>query len=297
MISRDILFLLPYLAGCALSLGIAGYVRKYRQVEAARYFSYKALVESIIIAGFILEAVSRTLEEKILWDNVQYVLDLALPGLGYLFVLAIVKRDIRARAGLLVVAVPSAVCAALMATDSLHHLIRPVSSLSSSTPFPELQYPITTVQYALLSYVLLFMVANIVILLVFALRSRGILRPQAFAVSFALLIPLTGASLTLFGIEVGPYRDMTPLTFTLQDIVILVALARFALFDLVPIARDFAIEHMDVALFVEDARRRIVDVNHAGGMAIGLFPREIIGRDTKDVFPHHARELEELRHV
>ena len=91
MIAPEIYFLLPYLLGLALSLGIAVYVRKYRSVESARFFFYKVAAESLIIAGFILETVSRTLEMKILWDNLQLVLDLALPGLGYLFVMSIVK--------------------------------------------------------------------------------------------------------------------------------------------------------------------------------------------------------------
>ncbi len=80
MIAREIYFLLPYLLGLAVSLGIAGYVRKYRGVESARFFFYKVVAESLIIAGFIMEMVSLRLETKILWDNVQFVLDLALPG-------------------------------------------------------------------------------------------------------------------------------------------------------------------------------------------------------------------------
>ncbi len=146
-------------------------------------------------------------------------------------------------------------------------------------------------------YILALMVVNTAILLSFSLRSAGVLRRQALIVCGALLVPFVGACLTIVGLQIGPYRDITPVTLALQDLVIVVALARFALFDLVPIARDLAIEHMDVALFVEDGRNRIVDVNRAGAEALQLSPQQIIGRDTADVFPGHRELLERLRHV
>jgi len=297
MIAREIYFLLPYLLGLALSLGIAVYVRKYRSVESARFFFYKVAAESLIIAGFILETVSRTLEIKILWDNIQLVLDLALPGLGYLFVMSIVKRRIRARAVLLVVVVPALIAAALVSTDSLHHLIRPAVWLNATPFFPELQYPYTSVQVALYAWILALMLVNALILFSFSVRGAGILRRQALVVCGALLIPLAGGLVSVLGLQVGPYRDISSVTLALQDLVIVVALARFALFDLVPVARDLAIEHMDVALFVEDVRNRIVDVNRSAAQQIRLAPQEIIGKDMTDVFPGHRELLERLRHV
>ena len=139
------------------------------------------------------------------------------------------------------------------------------------------------------------MLVNAAILFSFSVRGTGILRRQALVVCGALLIPLAGGCVSLFGLQIGPYRDVASISLALQDLVIVVALARFALFDLVPIARDLAIEHMDVALFVEDGRNRIVDVNRGG--QIRLAPQEIIGKDMTDVFPGHRELLERLRHV
>jgi hypothetical protein len=106
VIPRGALFLLPYFLSFALSLGIALYVRKYRGNETARYFAYKVLAESLIIAAFLLETVSGSLAEKILWDDAQYVLDLALPGLGYLFVLCLGRPQVRRNVGHLLILIP-----------------------------------------------------------------------------------------------------------------------------------------------------------------------------------------------
>jgi PAS domain S-box-containing protein len=291
---KGALFLLPYLLSLALGLTIVGYVRKYRGIEAARSFSYKVIAESLIIAGFLLETLSPSLIEKVLWDDVQYVLDLALPGLTYLFVLSITQREVRSPAAPFLVLVAPAVGAAFFATDSLHHLIRPTASLNLGPLFPELTYPITTVQDAMLGYILAFLLFNVGSLVAFSARAKGLIRRQSLVTAGALLIPVVAGLLTAASIQIGPYRDMSPVSFALQDLVIIVALARFALFDLVPIARDLAIDHLDTALVIEDLRHRVVDVNRAGLKMLGISPQEVVGRDTRDVFPYHRELLEQI---
>ena len=215
-----------------------------------------------------------------------------MPGLGYLFVLCLGRPQVRRNVGHLLILIPPLIGAALLATDSLHHLIRPTAYLNTAPLFPELFYPITTVQGALLGYILVFFLVNPMILLAFTVRTKGILRRQALLVAIALLIPLAGSMLTIFGVRIGPYRDTTPVTFALQDLVILVALAGFDLFNLVPLARDLAIDQMDVSLLVENLRHRVVDANRAACEAIGLPMQQIIGSSIEEVFPYHRDLLE-----
>jgi len=62
----------------------------------------------------------------------------------------------------------------------------------------------------------------------------------------------------------------------------------------VPVARDHAIEHMDISVFVEDLKGRVVDVNRMGCMTVGLSAGEIIGKETSEIFPYHPEVVERL---
>jgi PAS domain S-box-containing protein len=280
------LFLLPYIACSAVCLAIAGYVHKYRLVEASRFFSYKALTEALIVAAFVLETASLSLPEKVIWDDVQFVLDLALPAVQYFFVLAVARRAPRFSPSHLLLAAPPVAYLAVAATDPL--IMRDWVYLRPAALFPELLYGFSTVQLAFALYVLLFMLFNASILVRAAIRARGVFRSQLVVVAAATLVPLAAGCLTIAGVRLGPYRDMSPFALTIANLLVLPALARFELFVLVPVARDLALEHMDVAFCVEDAAARIVDMNAKACQLLDTTLAEVIGKSTGEVFTAYS---------
>ena len=282
---QQVLFLAPYIAAFGLCLAVAGYVRKYRAVEAARFFSWKALVESLLILGFLFETVSLTLAEKVVWDDIQYVLDMMLPGLQYLFLVSLVRRRMRlSPVHLLLLAAPL-LLAVLLATDPLHHLVRPDSVMNQHPLFPELSYSFTTAQYPFILYFVAFSFWNTVLLVRAGLRMRGVYRMQLLVVATAFLLPSVGGALVVAGLQIGPYRDASPYLLAIGNLVTVIALARYRLFALVPVARDLAIASLDAAYYAEDERGRAVDMNAVAERLLGMPVAKILGKDTTEVFP------------
>lgn len=92
--------------------------------------------------------------------------------------------------------------------------------------------------------------------------------PQAYSrqsrfLVLGMLLPWTGNILYLAGITPLPGLDPTPFGFSLSVVLMTWALARLALLDLVPVARDVVVDRMTDGVFVLDGMGRIVDANPA----------------------------------
>jgi diguanylate cyclase (GGDEF)-like protein len=77
-------------------------------------------------------------------------------------------------------------------------------------------------------------------------------------VTFAVPI-IININRTIFGIPTG--SDLTPVGLTLTVLVLYLIVVRGGFADLVPIARDKVVDHLADAIFVIDARGRLVDSN------------------------------------
>src|SRR5262249_18486881 len=118
-------------------------------------------------------------------------------------------------------------------------------------------------------------------------RGRQIFRSQVVIIFVGVLIPMVGGILSLSGqFQIAGQRDLMPLAFALSNLVIAYGLARYQLFNLVPIARDLVIESLADAVFVLDETRRIIDANPAGYRLAGDSP--LIGQTPGMLLPLFA---------
>ena len=115
------------------------------------------------------------------------------------------------------------------------------------------------------------------------------LRTQFLTLLLAAVIPWAGNILYVSGAVRA--IDVTPLAFTVSNVLFAWALYRAHLFDLVPVARDLVIDSLSDAMIVIDPARRVLDLNTAArdlaerkaGRRIAK--RRLIGRDVGTVFP------------
>lgn len=108
------------------------------------------------------------------------------------------------------------------------------------------------------------------------------LRPQYGVVILGILAPVAANLAGLFGINPLPGLDLTPFAFPISYICIAVALSRFRLFDIVPIARSAIFERMTDSCIVLDARNRVVDFNEMALKTLGKTPEAIIGQPAEE---------------
>ncbi|MBC7228621.1 MAG: GAF domain-containing protein, partial [Thermoflexales bacterium] len=130
--------------------------------------------------------------------------------------------------------------------------------------------------YALLLFGALLLVREL-------LRARPLYRGQILALLSGALLPWLANGLYIFGLNPLHPADPTPLAFALSGPVMVWALSRFRLLDLVPIARHTVVDGMADGVIVLDMEGRIVDLNPA---AEGIFRRpaaELIGRPIQQI--------------
>ncbi|MEZ4669287.1 MAG: histidine kinase N-terminal 7TM domain-containing protein [Anaerolineae bacterium] len=139
-----------------------------------------------------------------------------------------------------------------------------------------------TYTYALIIYSAVLLVQQFMKLRYAPYRRRTLL------LLAGLLLPF-GANIanTLF-LDVRTF--ITPILLNLSAPIFYWVLFRYRLFDLLPIARDQAFEHMDDAVIIINERDEVVDVNPRAAALAGQDAATLIEKPLLDVFPSGYRE-------
>ncbi|QSW99399.1 histidine kinase N-terminal 7TM domain-containing protein [Haloterrigena alkaliphila] len=140
--------------------------------------------------------------------------------------------------------------------------------------------------HTLYSYLLL--VTASVLVLEFLYRSRSVYRGQAAALLGATIVPALAnlAYLT----EMFPFDPM-PIGYLVSGALLTVAIFRYQLVDVVPIARDRVLDTVSDAVFVVDREDRVIDCNPVGRELLAELDDSPIGTGVDALFA----DIPELR--
>ena len=161
-------------------------------------------------------------------------------------------------------------------------------------------YIVTSVTYGAwwwvhFAYSYLLLLFGAILLLRELPRSLPPYRGQILALLSGVLLPWLANALYIFGLNPFHPIDPTPMAFTLAGLAMLLALFRFRLLDIVPVARSAIVDGMTDGVIVLDWESRIVDLNPA---AEGIFrrpARELIGRPIQQVVTRRVDLIERFR--
>ncbi|HTP08442.1 MAG TPA: histidine kinase N-terminal 7TM domain-containing protein [Anaerolineae bacterium] len=135
--------------------------------------------------------------------------------------------------------------------------------------------------HSLYSYALILLGAFLIIRQ--TSRSFRLYRRQSIWMIAAALLPIVVNASYILRVFPALRKDYTPISFAVAALIFVVAMLRYHLFDLKPVARDAVIDSMNDAMLAIDSRDRIVDANPAAQAIIGIPPRLIIGRPLDEV--------------
>jgi diguanylate cyclase (GGDEF)-like protein len=138
--------------------------------------------------------------------------------------------------------------------------------------------------------------AGAILLIRSALGRNPLLRRQAGIVLASFAVPWI-ASL-LYSLELSPFPglDLVPSSFTISGAILLWGLLHSQIFDLVPVARDAIMERMSDGVLVVDGQDRIVDLNPAAGVLLGITLNNI-GQPARDLIENWDEILSSCRLV
>jgi diguanylate cyclase (GGDEF)-like protein len=114
-------------------------------------------------------------------------------------------------------------------------------------------------------------------------RAQGPYRWQAGITLVGSFIPWAANIYTESGLSPFGNLDLTPIAFSVMGLMFAIALVRYRLFDLVPIARSLIIDKMSDGVVVLDTQNRVLDINAAARGLTG-FQDSFVGKLGGDIF-------------
>ncbi|MFY9639234.1 MAG: histidine kinase N-terminal 7TM domain-containing protein [Methanobacterium sp.] len=292
MTEIDGIYAIFLLISTIITLYLSFYSWNKRSNPDALYFSFLMLAVSIWTITGSLEMASISISTKILWSQISYLGIVFVGPLWLLFTLSYTDNEkwikLKFIGPLMVIPV---VILFLVATNGWFGLIWPTITPSSSQPGALLIYGhgIGFYIYAIYTYILIFL--GILLLIKFLIQSPKVYQKQVFMVLIAALIPFLANAIYIAQISPVKGLDITPFAFTLTGILVAWSIFKFKMLDIIPVAYNNLFDKMSSGALVIDSLKRIVDINKAAEIILGInqsFIGSYIENDLdqlKDIYP------------
>lgn len=282
-----------------LSCFVAGWALTLRRSMPIMAFVLLNVAIACYTGGYAVEVNQSTVAGALAGVKLEYVGLAWIPVL--LFVVAaqlVLGRPLTGR--WLLLGIIPVVTLALVLTMPAHDLFYTDPRMSTTGPFPALQFergPWYLVNY---TYQTVLAVTATVLLIRYSLRVRAVSGWAAFLVTGAALLPLAGSLAYFLGL-VPDGIDPVPLLMGFTGAVMAAALFGLRLFDLVPAAREVALDSASEALLVIDSLGLVRDFNPAAKQLPGLAKLSIgsalpqgtvVGRQLQDLVARPGSTME-----
>jgi diguanylate cyclase (GGDEF)-like protein len=257
----------------SLMLFLSAYAMAQRRFRSAPEFACLMGASAIYALSYGLELTRTTVESMLAVIRFEYVAIAVLPAFWLLFALAFTGRR---RPHPLVVAalflIPLVTIVAVW-TNGNHHLYYARTWTETNGPFPVFGFKRGPLYWLNTFYLQLCIFVGNIIFIVHALRSPRLVRHQAAISALGSLGPWLGN--TCYQLGWIPWGlDPSPFFLVFSGFCFSLALFRLGFFELVPVARDRAIESLRDGFLVIDGRGHLIDANEAAGRLLGDWARQ-----------------------
>ncbi|MGM0364924.1 MAG: histidine kinase N-terminal 7TM domain-containing protein [Actinomycetota bacterium] len=267
-------YIIPMIMGIICILVFILYVYAYRPS-----FNYRILIllssgAFIWLASNTLELASKSMGQKIFFNQVSSFGIAIVPIAFFIFTLQYTGRSAKINPGkILLLSIIPAAGVVLDFTNAYHNLIVTNYELIATTELLLLRKDYGLFFWIWVSYIYILMFVSYFYLIRLLATSIKFYKRQAVFLLMILTLPIA-ANIAYF-LNIGPvnYMDFTPLSLTGSIIIMLLGITRLKLGEIVPITRNALIENMRDGILVTDKKYRILDINPLA--------KEIIGIDRK----------------
>jgi PAS domain S-box-containing protein len=278
---------IQFAAGGAL-LGLAYIGWKRRRAPSAATFVCLCLSLALWAAGSALENAQIDLSAAVFWAKFKYFGLVLTPPAWLVFALQYTGRIVRlTRRDIALLSIFPLATLLLVWTTELHRLYWSSYRIAFEQDPPMFD----TTRGSLYVVVAAVGYAQILIgmghMLRLAWSTRRIYRAQSLLITASVLLPLLGNAAFLANLIPVQGIDATPILFSIACIVIGYGLLRLRLLDLVPVARNMAIESINDGILVLDDQLRVVDLNRAMEEIIGSDAQNHIGKHVEELYAQH----------
>ena len=233
-----------------------------------------------------LELASEALATKILWNRLHFV----STTLGVVILFWIVLKS-RGRARWLapkrffIFLIEPAAALVLALSGWGDWLFLSGISLSYAGPVPTLVYVAGPLYWVHVAYTYALLTCSFVPFASWARDSQPRFRSQSKHIVVAMVLPGPVNVLFHIGLSPLPGIDLTPAALVVTGAIASLAIFRFRLADIVPLASRLIVQTMEDLTLVVDAKDNLVDFNPSARVAIGMDPRRAAGRTLEELPP------------
>lgn len=277
-------YLFPSLVTTLIAFAIIPYTWWHRRVHGASALGALMTAVAIWSLCYTLELSGGDLVTKTAWASIKYLGIVGVPLAWFLFALtyAQVERRSAMRALGMLSLVPVLI-AILALTNSQHHLLWGNERLMIFAGASALDVDYTPLTWGYLVFATALILSGAYILARALLQASRLYRSQTAILIAAVSLPVIVNIASMFRWSPFPYFDLTPAALVACCLVLGGVLFRFRLIDLVPVARDAAIENMRDGMITVDMNGRIIDCNPAARRFLADSGSDLIGLALSDV--------------
>jgi PAS domain S-box-containing protein len=280
-------FIWPMLTGAGLGTLIGIYCCRHKNVPGAKGLAFIMLFMVVRLIANALGMTAADFSTKVFWFQIEEICLLPATVAGLAFAMEYAGLDAWLnRRTISLIAFPTLFFIPLCFTNDAHHLIWTRLWWEGN-----IRYVPGVLNYAMMGYGLVLSLVTLSILIGLFIRSPL----QRWPIGL-IFLNMLGSRILYFLNAAGlnPVRPFDPTDLATNFIcaIYFVALFRFRLFDVVPVARNRAIEQMRDGMLVLDAENRIADLNRAAQALIGASGPKVIGRSAREVMGEHTDLLE-----
>lgn len=240
-----------------------------------KYIIWLFFANAIYSLFYTFEISVKTIGEIILFSRLEYFGISVLSSFYLMFALQFSGKGkwLNIRNIILILLIP-AITVLMVNTNYYHHLFYALEELDVTGPYPSFAFVPSVWYYIHQIYVIGTMLLSMGLLIRMFRNTAQIYRSQLRLILLATTFPFVGY--LFYQLHMIPYGiDPVSFTFTLTGMVVYLALSRFKLFELVPIARSKLFEIIEEAVTVFDLSNRLVDYNQTANTMLGLTRKEI----------------------
>lgn len=124
--------------------------------------------------------------------------------------------------------------------------------------------------WVFITYTYMILLLASIIIIQKIIRERLLFQVQAVFLLIGMVLPWAGNILSMIGFTPFPGLDLTPFLFTISGLFFMVALFRFGLLDIKPIAYSQLMQNLTDGVIILDNTNRIVDYNPAAEKIFNL---------------------------
>lgn len=271
-------YIWPILASIAFMAALGIYAVQHRTVPGAVPFIFLVLFSLLWVLADVLKLTATADRTRIFWFQFRAALMLPTVSAALCFVLEyagmggwVTRRTISALA-----VVPLVYVLAILTNDS-HHLIWRQIWIDEYV-----RTEFGPANWGAISYGYFIGLLHVMVLVWLFARSPR----HRWMAAILILAPFITRGAFFFHIaNWNPVAPLNPMLIAVNLALLPYALAVFSfrMFDVVPVARDTAIEQMADGLVVLDAQKRIVDLNGKAQTLLGVVKSNVIGGQVADV--------------